>query len=179
MTATRSGDLPAPALPAADAFRPHDHKACRSMALAAVQAECRDRGLKLTPARACVLEALLESHQALTAYELLDRLRAAGLGNQPPVAYRALDFLVTHGFAHRIERLSAFVACTHGSTHPGGPHAAGFLICRICRAVAEADLSGVRQALEASAAAASFRAERLTVEAEGLCARCRAAEGQA
>ena len=52
-------------------------------------AECRDRGLKLTPARTCVLEALLESHQALTAYELLDRLRAAGLdlytrkGNRP------------------------------------------------------------------------------------------------
>ena len=37
--------------------------------------------------------------------------------------------------------LNAFVACTHGSAHPGGPHAAGFLICRICRAVAEADLA--------------------------------------
>ena len=79
MTATRPGDRSAPALPAADAFRSHDHQACRSTALAAVAAECRDRGLKLTPARTCVLEALLESHQALTAYELLDRLRAAVL----------------------------------------------------------------------------------------------------
>lgn len=179
MTATRPGDPPAPDLSGADAFRPHDHQACRSTALAAVAAECRERGLKLTPARSCVLEALLESHQALTAYELLDRLRAAGLGNQPPVAYRALDFLVTHGFAHRIERLSAFVACTHGHAHPGGAHAAGFLICRVCRTVAEADLSGVQEALEAAAATVSFRAERLTVEAEGLCARCRAEEARA
>ena len=59
-----------------------------------------------------MLEALLESHRALTAYELLDQLAAAGLGSQPPVAYRALDFLVANGFVHRIERLGAFAACT-------------------------------------------------------------------
>lgn len=176
MTATHPGASPDPALSGAEAFRPHDHHACRSTALAAVAAECRARGLKLTPARACVLESLLESHRALTAYELLDRLREAGLGSQPPVAYRALDFLVANGFAHRIERLSAFVACTHGGTHPGGPHAAGFLICRTCRAVAEADLSGIRGGLETSSAAAHFRVERLTVEAEGLCVRCQTAE---
>ena len=83
---------------------------------------CRRRGdlrpaprLRLTPARAFVLETLLESHRAMTAYEILDKLAAAGLGSQPPVAYRALDFLVANGFVHRIERLGAFAACTEGS----------------------------------------------------------------
>ncbi len=56
----------------------------------------------------------------MTAYELLDRLRAAGLGGQPPVAYRALDFLVGNGFAHRIERLGAFVACTRAERAASG-----------------------------------------------------------
>ena len=87
---------------------------CRGRALAAVEAACAARRLRLTPARAFVLETLLESHRAMTAYELLDRLGAAGLGSQPPVAYRALDFLVANGFVHRIERLAAFAACTHG-----------------------------------------------------------------
>lgn len=155
-----------------DAFRPHDHRVCRRAALDAARAECAARKLRLTPARACVLEALLESHRAMTAYELLDRLRAAGLGSQPPVVYRALDFLMEHGFAHRIERLSAFVACTHGPD----AHAAAFLVCRSCRTVAEADLPSLERRLAQAADGHDFRAERVTVEAEGICGRCREAQ---
>jgi Fur family transcriptional regulator, zinc uptake regulator len=153
------------------AFHRHDHTRCRRSALAAVLAECAERRLRLTPPRRCVLEALLEAHRAMTAYELLDRLREAGLGNQPPVVYRALDFLLEHGFAHRIERLSAFVACTHGE----GAHEAVFLFCRTCRRVAETSLSGVAGSLGSQARVHEFRVERVTVEAEGLCSECRSA----
>ena len=45
-----------------------------------------------------------------------------------------LDFLVAHGFAHKIERLNAFVACLH----PDDGHRPAFLICRGCRTVVEA-----------------------------------------
>jgi Fur family transcriptional regulator, zinc uptake regulator len=141
--------------------------------MAAVEQECRTRSLRLTPARALVLEALLESHRAMTAYELLDRLRAAGLGSQPPVAYRALGFLVDNGFAHRIERLSAFVACTHAAED----HAAAFLVCRACRSVAETALPAAGSGLAGAAEAGGFAVERFTVEAEGLCAGCRGADG--
>jgi len=155
------------------AFRAHDHAACRGRALAAVAEACAERRLKLTPARACVLEALLESHRAMTAYELLDRLAAAGLGGQPPVVYRALDFLVANGFAHRIERLGAFAACTGGEGGEPGRHRAAFLVCRGCRRVAETPLPRAPRGLERGAAAIGFAIERTVVEAEGLCARCR------
>ncbi len=157
-----------------DPFRPHDHRRCREAVRAAVEADCRERGLRLTPARACVLDALLESHRALTAYELLDRLRKAGLGQQPPAAYRALEFLVANGFAHRIERLGAYVACVHG----GASHCAAFLVCRACRRVAEAALDEPEQALAAKAESVGFQVERVVVEAEGICETCgRAANG--
>ncbi len=156
-----------------EAFQPHDHGRCRATTRAAVDAECARRGLRLTPARACVLDALLEAHRAMSAYELLDRLREAGLGSQPPVAYRALDFLVENGFAHRIERLSAFVACTHA----GASHAAAFLICRVCRTVAEASLPQLEAGLEDCAAGQGFAVERAVIEAEGLCAGCRESAG--
>jgi Fur family transcriptional regulator, zinc uptake regulator len=133
-----------------------------------VEAECREKGLRLTPARACVLDALLESHCALTAYELLDRLRAARLGRQPPIVYRALDFLVSNGFAHRIERLGAYVACVHG----GEAHRAAFLVCRGCRRVAEAALDAPEHVLVPDAGSMGFHMERVIVEAEGLCASC-------
>lgn len=154
------------------AFRPHDHRRCQGEAMAAAEAECAARRLRLTPARAFVLKTLLETHRALTAYELLDRLRSAGLGGQPPVAYRALEFLVANGFAHRIERLSAYAACTHGA----GDHAAAFMVCRSCRTVAETALERPDHGLSARAAATGFAVERVVIEAEGLCARCAAAQ---
>ena len=84
---------PGPAL----AFRDHDHGACRGAALARAEALVAERGLRLTPVRRRALEILLESHQALGAYELLDRLGAEGFGRQPPVAYREIGQYVGKG----------------------------------------------------------------------------------
>ena len=163
--------MSASSAPEPEAFNPHDHRACRGRALAAAAALCAERRLRLTPARAFVLERLLASHRAMTAYEVLDALAEVGLGSQPPVAYRALDFLVANGLAHRIERLGAFAACTHAEA----AHNAGFLICRACRRVAETPLAGPSRALLDEARAAGFTIERTVMEAEGLCARCREA----
>ncbi|HEY0276133.1 MAG TPA: transcriptional repressor, partial [Paenirhodobacter sp.] len=101
-------------------------------------------------------------------YEVLDRLAAEGYGNQPPVAYRALEFLVENGLAHRVRRLNAFAACMH----PGEDHAPVFLICRTCDAVAEAPGAPVRAALETAAAGLHFTVERASIEAVGLCPNC-------
>ena len=149
-------------------FERHDHGNCVRAALAAAEARCADEGLRLTPVRRQALEILLQDHRALGAYEVLDRLRAAGYGSQPPVAYRALDFLVAHGFVHTVERLNAFVACAH----PGAAHAPAFMICRSCDSVAEAQANPGRGALGDAARAAGFRIERTVVEAEGLCPAC-------
>jgi Fur family transcriptional regulator, zinc uptake regulator len=154
-------------------FQPHDHAHCATAARADVLAACAARGLRLTPGRAFVLDRLLASHRAMTAYELLDALAAAGMPSQPPVVYRALDFLVANGFAHRIERLGAFAACTCGAE----AHRAAFLICRNCRHVAETAMPRPPRSLSETATAAGFAIERVVIEAEGLCAGCREAEG--
>ncbi|NIZ10755.1 transcriptional repressor [Pseudooceanicola sp. HF7] len=150
-------------------FEKHDHGTCIREGVAAAEAVCTDAGLHFTPVRRRVLEILLEKHQALGAYDILDVLRTEGLGSQPPVAYRALDFLVKHGFAHRIERLNAFVACAH----PGESHSPAFLICRKCDKVAEAEADPASDMLGRSAASVGFLIERAVVEAEGLCPDCR------
>lgn len=154
------------------AFHRHDHHGCRTQTLASVEAVCAERGLRLTPVRRRVLEILLEEHRAVGAYDVLRRLTAAGATPQPPVAYRALDFLVANGFAHRVEKLNAYVACSA----PGAGHAAAFLICRQCGAVAELDAGAVSGGLGEAAAAAGFSVDRAVVEMEGLCPRCRAAQ---
>lgn len=153
------------------AFAAHDHAHCASDALARAEALVAEKGLRLTPVRRRVLEILLEAHRALGAYDVLTRLAAEGFGNQPPVAYRALDFLEEQGLAHRIRRLNAFTACMH----PGETHAPAFLICRGCDAVAEAPAAPVLVALEAAAADTGFVIERSNIEALGLCPACQAA----
>ena len=114
-------------------FAKHDHGVCKRSAIAAAEVACAARGAQFTPVRRRVLEILLEAHAAMGAYDVLERLAAEGLGSKPPVAYRALAFLTEQGFAHRIERLNAFVACAH----PGAVHDPAFMICRGCGAVAE------------------------------------------
>jgi Fur family zinc uptake transcriptional regulator len=150
------------------AFHHHDHTHCSGDVLARAEAQMRAQGLRLTPVRRRTLEILLEAHRAMGAYDVLERLAAEGFGNQPPVAYRALDFLEEHGLAHRIRRLNAFTACMH----PGQAHAPAFLICRACNLVAEAPAEPVRAALDGAAADLGFVIERSTIEALGLCPAC-------
>ena len=152
----------------AAAFEPHDHGHCSAEVLARASDLAAKANLRLTPVRRRVLEILLESHQAMGAYDVLKRLAAEGFGNQPPVAYRALEFLADQGLVHRIRRLNAFAACMH----PGEDHAPVFLICRACNAVAETAAAPVRGALEAAAASVGFVVERSTIEALGLCPAC-------
>lgn len=150
-------------------FARHDHRACIEGGVAAADSYCRNAGLQFTQVRRRVLEILLARHRAMGAYEILDILRDEGLGSQPPVVYRALDFLVNHGFAHRIEHLNAFAACSHRGKH----HTPAFLICRVCGSVAEAQVDGPASFLGDAAAATGFDIERTVVEVEGVCPNCR------
>lgn len=166
MTSVNTHDLTADA-----AFSPHDHSNCAGDVLAQAEVLVVARGVRLTPVRRRVLEILLEAHRAMGAYDVLQRLSAEGFGNQPPVAYRALEFLVDNGLAHRISRLNAFTACMH----PGKEHSPAFLICRLCDAVAEASAAPVRAALDKAALGLGFTIERSTIEAVGLCPVCQGA----
>jgi Fur family zinc uptake transcriptional regulator len=149
-------------------FTEHNHGACVSDALLAAETLCAEGGQRFTPVRRKVLEILLQEHRALGAYVILDRLREEGFGSQPPVAYRALDFLVSNGLAHKIERLNAFIACSH----PNHTHTPAFMICRVCDSVAETQSSPARGALGDAARATGFKIERTVVEAEGVCPAC-------
>ncbi|MGY6547435.1 MAG: Fur family transcriptional regulator [Roseinatronobacter sp.] len=147
----------------------HSGAARMGALLAQAEAQAQSKGARLTPVRKRTLEILLEAHGALGAYEVLDKLAVEGFGTQPPVAYRALNFLVEHGLAHRIRRLNAFTACAH----PGHAHRAAFLICEGCDSVTEADASLITDALDQAAADAGFTISRATIEAVGQCRACR------
>jgi Fur family zinc uptake transcriptional regulator len=155
-------------LPGAVAFAQHDHTCCAQDALEFADKTAREDGLRLTPVRRRALEVLLENHNAMGAYDVLKRLAEDGFGHQPPVAYRALDFLVDNGLAHRVRRLNAYTACMHPETD----HAPLFMICRQCNAVAESVAPHVRNEIVAATNSANFLVERVNVEVLGICPNC-------
>ncbi|OSP54039.1 Fur family transcriptional regulator [Pseudoruegeria sp. SK021] len=150
-------------------FHHHDHAVCVAGALQAAEDYCARNKLQLTKVRRRVLEILLAAHRAMGAYDILAQLAREGLGSQPPVAYRALDFLVSNGFAHKIETLNAYVACSL----PGAAHSPAFMICRVCGAVVEAPTSPQAGRLGEAARDLGFAIETAVMEAEGLCPTCR------
>ena len=149
-------------------FDKHDHACCINDAMQQAENLCAKEKLQFTPVRRRVMEILLKEHRALGAYEILEILSNEGMGSQPPVAYRALDFLVKNGLAHRIERLNAYAACAH----LGHAHVPAFLICRCCKAIAEAETELSQGRLGQAAKISGFQIERIVVEAEGLCPAC-------
>ena len=111
---------------------------------------------------------LSDSHLALGAYDIVERLREKGKSAAPPVAYRALSFLVENGFAHRIESMNAYVACCS----PEADHHPAFLICTTCKSVEETSSEKARAALKPTIGARGFVIERSVLEILGTCPPC-------
>ena len=149
----------------------HDHQRCIADAIASAQAVCGHRGARFTKLRKRVLELIWASHHPVGAYDLLERLGNERGRVAPPTVYRVLEFLTGHGLVHRIDSLNAFVGCAH----PGQRHRAYFLICRMCRCIAEIDDEDLGSAVERCAGVADFVIERETIELLGLCPRCQQA----
>ncbi len=163
-----------PANPSArrrSAFQPkgHDHADCLAGALQAAERLCARRGARLTEIRRRVLELVWRSHQPVGAYALLERLGRERGRVAPPTVYRALDFLIAHGLAHRIASLNAFIGCAH----PDRDHIGQFLVCSGCGSAAELDDRRIDEAIRSPAEAAGFAVERPVIELAGRCPHCR------
>ena len=138
-------------------------------------AACTGRGARLTELRRLVLGLVLDSPKPAGAYELLDRLRGHHAGSAPPTVYRALDFLLEQGLIHKVERLSAFVGCVHGTAphaHDEVAHTVQFLICTQCGRVQELSDPSIGEALQVAASGSGFVIHGSTVEAVGICGAC-------
>ena len=146
----------------------HDHGLCMRNALSAAEQLCLTRGVLLTPIRHKVLELILNSHQAVKAYDLLDQIRPVNDAAKPATVYRALDFLLEQGLIHRVESLNAFVGCHR----TGVQHDQLLLICSVCHNIEERPSASAIQAIDAELQDAGFIAQRKTIEIQGLCKHC-------
>ena len=165
-----------PHLPQPQAFPTpgHDHGVCAASALAAAESLCQTRGARLTAVRRKILGLIWQSHTPVGAYDLLARLNRGGGKVAPITVYRALDFLMAQGLAHRIASLNAYMGCAHvGRRGVGHDHAAQFLICTGCGSAAELESPALRRALARAVKGRGFLIDQQIVEISGLCPHCR------
>lgn len=137
--------------------------------LSQAEALCQQRNVRLTPQRLEVLRLMSHHNGAISAYDLLDLLRASEPQAKPPTIYRALDFLLEQGFIHRVESTNSYVVCHHFE-EPS--HSSAMLICDRCGAVAEQHADGVEDILKKLALTTGFVLTNSVIEAHGLCGQC-------
>jgi len=131
--------------------------------------------LKLSTQHQKVFDLLAAAHTPLSAYEILEHLRKKGV-RSPPTVYRALEKLQELGLVHRVETLSAFVACR--CVHQGRDHhdMSPFAICTACGQVQEIDDPALARALKKLGAGFLEQVQHKVFEISGLCSACVAKE---
>ncbi|PHP67460.1 transcriptional repressor [Zhengella mangrovi] len=127
----------------------------------------------LTRNQSLVMGALNDAEGPLSAYAILDQLRAEGV-RAPLQVYRALEKLLELGMVHRLESLNAFVACRHPACD--NHETVAFAICERCGHVSEIADETLAARLKHVAGQAGFRASKSIVELRGLCQACQAIE---
>jgi Fur family zinc uptake transcriptional regulator len=142
----------------------------RALQISAAERVCAEAGESLTPLRRQVLTLLLDTHGPAKAYDLLAAMKTDSGAAKPPTVYRALDFLVRMGLAHKLESQNAFVACEIGAC----ARSAIFFICNTCKRSEEADAGHALIDLAEAAQREGFLIQRTMIEATGICRHCQA-----
>ncbi len=150
-----------------------EHAAAQGWAEQVRQA-CARRGLQLTSSRAGVVEIIAERAAPLGAYAIIEALaKRENKPIAPPTVYRALDFLIEHGFLHRIESRNAFAPCAHFDH----AHRGIMLSCETCGLSVEIEDEVLSAAVDRAAQSAGFLAKAGLIEVPGRCAACAQAGG--
>ena len=145
-----------------------NHKININEALKKAENICNKKGVNLTKLRQKVLTLILKNHGYVKAYDLLNDLKKSDASAKPPTVYRSLDFLMEHGFIHKIQSLNAFVGCSHPDEHED----CYFLICKECKNIEECCSNNVKKVLTSTSGKNNFSPNQVTLEITGICQDC-------
>ncbi len=116
-----------------------------------------------------VLKTLRDNIKPMSAYDLLDTLKTAGI-TAPPVIYRALNSLIKQGKIHKIKELSTFIACNCDETHK---HALSVLtVCQKCHCVNELHDDIILHQFENLKQHGIYLTDNAVIELPIICKKC-------
>ncbi|GAB1694733.1 transcriptional repressor [Krasilnikovia sp. M28-CT-15] len=127
----------------------------------------RERGLRLTPQRQLILEAVYELGHA-TPEQVHHAVRERAAGVNITTVYRTLELLEELGLVNHTH-------LSHGSPtyHPAGEDQHVHLVCRRCGSVGEADPSVLLPVTQQLQRERGFRVDVGHVSLFGVCGDCK------
>lgn len=126
----------------------------------------RAAGLRVTPQRRAILQALEASDRPLSVEDIRQRLEQHGSG--VPTIYRNLQSFVAMGWAEPIlgpDQIMRFVRCRSGCHHH-------HLQCEGCGRTVEVETCGVEASLASLQGTSGFKVTRHHLQLFGLCPEC-------
>lgn len=146
----------------------HAHRPCVARAKSRAARLADESGKKFGANQLLVLDALLQNHKAVSAYDIVERIAKVAGRLQPVQVYRALDVLLSLGLAHRLQSKNAYVACNNQDKC----EAPQLLYCSSCEQVAEISGGALPKLIARTAQQNHFKLEHGLVELIGLCPEC-------
>jgi Fe2+ or Zn2+ uptake regulation protein len=128
----------------------------------------RARGMRVTPQRLEIHDALARLGRHATADEVLRQVRSSQPGLSLPTVYATLDLLVELGAARRVN------AASGAALYDPRADAHAHLVCASCGKVEDVELALDEAALLRGARRAGARADAAEVVLRGRCAACAA-----
>ncbi len=128
--------------------------------------KCREAGKSATPQRFGIVEELSSSENAISAYELLERLNKKGNSFNISTIYRVLDFWVDIGVVHKIESNSTYLVCN--DSHKNHFHV--LLHCTKCNSIEESCQLSKQLQLPSTYNFSPNNSQ--VIELQGLCTNC-------
>lgn len=141
-------------------------------AMASAEVLCKNKNVRLTKTRKRVLEIIWQNKRIIKAYDILDVLEKEDKAAKPITVYRALDFLIEHRLAHKVESINSFFSC------PKVDQKCEFqlLICDECGNVEAVPIPEACKSLDQYAEHAGFTVFSKVIEAHGRCQDCNKAD---
>ena len=149
----------------------HAHKSCVARLHSHVDRIVDESGKKFGANQLLVLDALIQDHKAVSAYEIVERIAKTDGRLQPVQVYRALDGLLKLGLVHRLQSKNAYVACNNFDKC----EAPQLFYCSSCEQVAEISGGALPQQIDRIAQENSFKLDHGLVELIGQCSECSSA----
>lgn len=130
-------------------------------------AELRQRGIRLTPQREIILDAIRHEDEHLTADEIYRRVRQRSPAINRATVYRTLELLQELRIIHQIN----LGGCTHYELCEGAPH--HHLVCKTCGQAVSLDHALLRPLERKLDQQFGFKAQMEHIVIYGQCAQCR------
>lgn len=137
----------------------------------------KENDFRVTNPRKLVIKLLDKSKEALSAYEIKDKLDSSGKEVDIVSIYRIIDCLEQNKLVHRVLSSNKIMKCQlkhedECDKHHHEHHCHHLLICQKCGSIEEIHCAGISTLIKTVETTSKFKIKKHSLEFYGNCSKC-------